>query len=287
MSAFQSISITSKFMAYLRQFTDIPFAKDVAEGIHAAQAVKGFLQEHDLTLEDINWYGPLFEIRYKSIWNLIKESKVHQVLELASGVSLRGLAMTRDPQMRYVESDLEELTLEKTPLVPAIYTKNQLVNHGNLKLAAVNALEMGQLQKAVEHFDLQQPMAVVNEGLLQYLSAEELEKVSRNIAELLKRSGGVWITPDFAVKKDAGPASEKQARVRQAILSMTDRRLSENAFESEEKLEAFFQRMGFSAQVLNQVDVISQVTCLKPLNLTPELVDQLKPRLKIWVLSSL
>ena len=110
------ISITAKLVAYYRQLSDIPFAQDVAQYIGADQAFQNLTQENELT-PDIKERAPHFEARYKSIVNLISKSDIHQVLELASGFSLRGLAMTSNPEITYIESDLPELTAEKVGLV--------------------------------------------------------------------------------------------------------------------------------------------------------------------------
>ena len=50
------------------------------------------------------------------------------MLELASGFSLRGLAVTQDPKVTYVESDLEELTEEKASLVADLRRQYRLAD---------------------------------------------------------------------------------------------------------------------------------------------------------------
>src|SRR5206468_6588306 len=99
-------------------------------------------------------------------------------LELASGVALRGLAMTQEPSVTYVESDLPELTDAKVSLVSALCRQYNLAIHGNLHLVAANALDNHQLQTAVKHFRRHQPVGVVHEGLLPYLSACEMVTVA-------------------------------------------------------------------------------------------------------------
>src|ERR1044071_4599611 len=103
------ISVTAKLAAYYRQFSDIPFAAEAAKRIGANADFEQILDEHGLEREKLTFYAPMFEARYKSITELIRKSGTSQVLELASGYSLRGLDLTLTPSFRYVEADLPEV----------------------------------------------------------------------------------------------------------------------------------------------------------------------------------
>ena len=102
------------------------------------------------------------------------------MLELASGFSLRGLAVTQDPKVTYVESDLEELTDEKASLVADLRRQYRLAEHGNLHLVTTDALDRNQLESAAKRFRRDQPIAVVNEGLLLYLEGAWLARLPKN-----------------------------------------------------------------------------------------------------------
>jgi hypothetical protein len=95
---FDKISVTAKLAAYMRQYSDIPFAAEIALHIGAAEAFEQLLHDHQIRPADLLWYAPIFEVRYKSIVEVIRQMGVTQILELASGISLRGLAMTQDPR---------------------------------------------------------------------------------------------------------------------------------------------------------------------------------------------
>jgi O-methyltransferase involved in polyketide biosynthesis len=284
--AFAKISLTAKLAAYMRQFSDVPFAADVAHLLRAEEAFDALLADQGIGPTDLLWYAPVFEVRYKSVARAIAAARVTQVLELASGLSLRGLAMTRDPALTYVESDLEELTDDKIALVAEIQRRHQLPSHGNLHLVAANALDRDQLRTAAARLLRGQPVAVVNEGLLQYLTAAEMETVARNVRELLVERGGVWITPDFSVKDDVRDISDRQQRFRAAVAAATERRMYDNAFADAAALQAFFDRVGFAARVVNQVDEAGEVVSMKALQLPPETLERLRPRLKLWILAA-
>src|SRR4029078_11228366 len=111
------ISVTAKAAAYYRQFSDIPFAQEIARLIGAEAAYGQILREHGLERDKLTFYAPMFEARYKSISQLIDKSGCTQVLELASGYSLRGLDLTRAAAVRCVEADLPDVVATKLTLL--------------------------------------------------------------------------------------------------------------------------------------------------------------------------
>src|SRR6185312_10375896 len=84
---FDKISLTAKMTAYMRQYSDIPFAKEVAQQVRAREALEKLLQNSHISPDDLVWYAPIFEVRYKSIAQMIRKSQARQVIELASGLS--------------------------------------------------------------------------------------------------------------------------------------------------------------------------------------------------------
>jgi O-methyltransferase involved in polyketide biosynthesis len=231
------------------------------------------------------WYAPFFEVRYKSIAAAILKSGVKQVLELASGLALRGLTFTRDPEMVYVETDLEGVTEEKQALNATLAKTHGFTPPGNLHLTVANALDPAQLREATRPFRQGEPVAIITEGLLPYLSAEELEAVAGNVRSLLQEAGGLWITPDFMVKTQIENIPESLQRFRRAIADATGRMLHHNAFDSEADMLAFFERMGLRAQILKQADEAPEIVSQETLNAASRQIwDKIKPSLKLWLL---
>ncbi len=278
------ISLTAKLVSYYRQFSDIPFSKDVADYVGAEQAFQNLLAECDLKSEELLLYAPILEARYKSIAAQVLKSGITQVLELASGFSLRGLAVTQNPKMNYVESDLGDLTHEKPALISKIRAQHHLKDHGNYYTATANALDLEQLREAVRFFQPHQALAVVNEGLIQYLSHAEMKILAKNVRELLLEFGGVWITPDFFIKTDSQNVSEKRKKFRQAVSGVTETEMYASAFESYDQMDVFFEESGFVRQRLNQVKEAGELVSLKTLGLSPEVVEKLQSGLNLWVL---
>ncbi len=283
---YEKISLTAQLAAYMRQFSDIPFASDVAELLHSREVFEALLRGQQMTPDDLLWYAPIFEVRHKSVTEAIRRTGSRQVLELASGLTLRGLAFAQDTRYTYIESDLAGITAEKKAIIASLRQKYTLVDHGNLHFPAANALDRGQLQAAVERLDRDQPLVVVNEGLFPYLSPDEMRTVVGNIRELLAEFHGTWITTDFSVKEEVNQVSEQQRNFRRIVAAATDRPMHNNAFDSLEQLTTFLREMGLSAAIYNAVDEAGEIVSLGRLHLPAALLDPIKVSLRLWVLTA-
>jgi O-methyltransferase involved in polyketide biosynthesis len=282
---FERISLTARLAAWMRQFSDIPFAAEVARRLHARETFEALLREHDMEPEDLLWYAPVFEGRYRAVERAIRESGAAEVLELASGLSLRGLAMTADPTLTYVESDLPELTEEKAALVAELRRDMALPDHGNLHLAAADALDLAQLRAAAAPLRPGQPAAIVSEGLLPYLLPDEVKTLAGNVRELLAELGGVWITPDFALTSDVGDVSERQRRFRAVIAAATERRMHTSTFADEGEVHAFLRGLGLRATVRRVADEPLHLVSPERLGLSRETVEAVVRRLRVWIVT--
>ncbi|MCL4478981.1 MAG: class I SAM-dependent methyltransferase [Deltaproteobacteria bacterium] len=285
MKSFNKVGMTAKFVAYWRQYSDIPFAKDIAEFIDANKTIETFLSKNQITTDEISWYAPLFEVRYKSILKTVRRKRMKQVLELASGISLRGLNLTQDTDISYVETDLEELTDEKIALVSMLRQKYSLADNGNFRLSAANALDLHQLVSAIKHFRNDLPVAVISEGLFPYLTIHEMETVVRNVRHILMKFGGIWITPDFLLKGDSAWTFPHRRRVGKAIAELTGRQLHRTMFDNEQQLFTVFDGFGLRAEVLNQADLVPAVVSLDTLKLPAGILEKARQKLNLWILT--
>src|SRR3569623_1942019 len=284
---FEKISLTAKPTAYMRQFSDVPFAKEIAQAVGAQQAFDELLRTHDLQADDLLCYAPVFEVRYKSIAARLRASGIDQILELAGGLSLRGLAMTdAQPALKYGDTELAALTAEKQELVPRVRQQHGLPDRGGYLLAVANAVELEQLRDATAPLRRDRPLEIVSEGLLQYLSPAELEVVAGNIRAVLAAfgPGGLWLTSDFSFQDQVAPLSERQRRFRAVVTSATDRPMYDSAFADQAAFEAFLTRWRFAARQYQQLDEGGALTSPGRLGLAPETDERLRPRLRLWEL---
>lgn len=287
---FSSISPTAKLVAYFREFSDIPCAKDVARLIDA-KAVTETICPDSTMLDDLKKFvAPAIEARYKSMISAIKITGIHQVLELASGLSFRGIVMTTDPAIIYVETDLPALMREKMSIVERIPALQQAHRRPNLFFEQVNALAMSDLNHALSHFDSKKPIAVVHEGLYMYLSRPEKETLAKNIKEILRRFGGAWITPDFMVEAEAQQLMN-QPRVRSimdtmttSIATLTGRDIRQDQFKDQVELNTFFENLGYKLTTHPQIDGSYELSSLKAFPMAENHLKVLQQALRLWVL---
>lgn len=281
------ISVTAKVAAYFRQFSDIPFAAEVARRIGADDAFERILREHGLQRDELTFYAPMFEARYKSITRLILEAGVPQVLELASGYSLRGLDLTRSGALRYVETDLPGVVAVKLGLLEDVRRYHELAGSAQHVVTAADALDLGQIRAAAAVLDHSRPVAVLCEGLIMYLSKDETQRLTANIHRLLGEfAGGLWITPDFSFRADARHLPPERVRLREAITGVTQRQLDAAAFEDGAELAAFLGRAGFNVRVRSQVDETPSFASIAALGLSPGLVERMRSGLRVWTMTA-
>jgi O-methyltransferase involved in polyketide biosynthesis len=281
------ISVTAKVSAYYRKFSDIAFAAEVATMIGADDAFAEIVQNHGLEHDKLTFYAPMFEARYKSITQLIHSSGASQVLELACGYSLRGIDLTRDHSLCYVETDLPEVIATKLGLLDELRRRHDIAPSPSHVVVGADALDIEQLRAAIAVFDRSQSLLVLCEGLIGYLTRDETSRIAGNVRRLIDEfQGGWWIVPDFAFKTEIRNLPPERIRLREAITGVTQRQLDASAFEDTDDLASFLGRFGFEAQVRSQIDETPSFSTIAALNLSPAVIDRLRPALRVWFMTA-
>lgn len=283
--AHSRISPTAKFVAYFRQMSDIPYSKDIVDVFDVESSFQQlFMPNNKVMYGDI--FAPLLEIRYKSIQYAIEQANITQVLEFASGISLRGLAMTKDPNITYVETDLPELNQEKIDLLSTVMKRNNIKTRANLFFHAVNVLNVDEIESALRHFSVHKPLAIVHEGLFQYLTRDEKKQAAKNIHRLLERYGGIWMTPDLDTQSSFHTqlASRSQSEEMMSLIkNLTGRDFMQNAFQDEGDVMAFFKDLGFAVSWQPQMNENISLSTLNTKHINQEVLDALN-KLRLWTL---
>lgn len=280
------ISVTAKLAAYYRQFSDIPFAEEVAKRIGAEAAFDRILSEYGLERDKLTFYAPMFEARYKSITQLILNGGAPQVLELASGYSLRGLDLTRSGAIRYVETDLPQVVEAKLGLLEEVRQHHAIPRSPQHLVTAADALDFDAVRASAAGLDRSRTLTVLCEGLIMYLSKQQTEQLAANVRGLLAEfAGGSWITPDFTFRAEAKDLPPERVRLREAITGVTQRQVDASAFEDAHDLESFLGRIGFNVQVRSQVDETPSFSSIEALGLPPASIERLRGVLRVWVMT--
>lgn len=280
------ISVTAKIAAYYRQFSDIAFAEEVARRIGADDAFEQIVAAHRLERDKLTFYAPMFEARYKSISELIRKSGCSQVLELASGYSLRALDLTQSGTVRYVEADLPDVVATKRLLLDDLRRQHGIPASPLHVVTVADALDVEAVRAAAGGLDRARPLMILCEGLIGYLSREETERLASNVRALLGAfGGGFWICPDFSFRSDLGALPAERVRLREAITGVTQRQLDASAFEDDADLTAFLARVGFDVRVQSQIDETPALSSLSALGLSPTWTERMRNVLRVWIMT--
>jgi O-methyltransferase involved in polyketide biosynthesis len=233
---FSTVSPSARSLLLVKAQTTLPYAREAAELLFGAEAVAKAREE---TASNPAMAGRQrhFELRARSLDEALAVRSATRVLELAAGLSFRGLAMAEREGVVYVDSDLPELAATKADLARRLHPAPLA---GVLRVDALNALDAEAFRAAVAAIPAG-PLAVVHEGLLMYLSAEEKALLASNVREALRARGGWWITADVYVRTSVRvPRDEKTQRF------LEQHNVEENKFASFADAAAFFAAEGFT-----------------------------------------
>jgi len=279
-SDFDKISPTALLVAYARQFSDIPYTKEVAELTDAAATVKQFVSEGQ---EQPIVVAALVEARYKTIELLRARFNGTQILELASGLLPRGMILSQNSELTFIESDLPGMIQRKQQLV------QQLIgSRPNLHFLALNATSRpNPLPLQAGYFHPEKPVTILCEGLLMYLTKAEKQQVCANVREMLLPYGGVWITSDFTTKERRQMQQNDPAlgQVNQKIMISTGRTFAENEFDDLDHAKQFAREQGFRVEAFSMLEVIDQLSCVSVLGIDLERAKPLLAATPVFALT--
>src|SRR5689334_19915264 len=126
-----TISPSARQLLLVRAGTSLPFAREAAELVFGPAALA---EAHPDAARRRH-----FELRARSIDDALAELAATRVLELASGLSFRGLALAAArPEMAYLDTDLPEMAAHKAALVPRLHPAPLA---GTLRVEPLDALD--------------------------------------------------------------------------------------------------------------------------------------------------
>lgn len=267
---FDKISPTAFLVAYARQFTDIPYAKELAQLVEAHAVVESLLGQ---AVNEPAVIAALIEARYKTINHVMSQYEATQVLELASGLLPRGMKMSENSNVIFIESDLPAIINRKQQLLRQLIGERQ-----NLHFIVIDATSIpSQFPLHADYLNAKQPVVILCEGLLMYLSMPEKQQVFANIREMLEHYTGVWITPDLNTKDRleqrlrANPALQNLAQ----MITETTGRSTANVFDTLADVNQFAVEQGFHIEEHSMLDVVDQLTCLESLGIDADAARQI------------
>jgi O-methyltransferase involved in polyketide biosynthesis len=231
-----TISPSAKSLLLVRAQSSLPYARRAAALLWGAEVVEAAEREAAASPE-IAARRRHFELRARSLDEALEELGATRVLELAAGLSFRGLAMAERPGVFYLDTDLPEIASIKSSLLPSLHPA---ALPGLLRVEALDVLDAGAFRAAVEGMP-PGPIAIVHEGLLMYLDESEKAGLAASVRGALLERGGAWVTADVYVRSSAPVFREERTKK-----FLEKHRVEEKKFADLGAAEAFFTTCGFS-----------------------------------------
>ena len=167
--------------------------------------------------------------------------------------------------------DLEEVAKNKVRLLKDIAS---IPN--NLHITSGNALNYADFEKCDEFLDTNKEVAIINEGLLRYLTFEEKEIVGKNIYNILKKHNGVWITCDVTPKKFIEKQNVCLPDFNKNLNQVTSRNDLQDRFNDIEHIKSFMMKIGFkNIEIHKFIEMKEQLKSFKILDVVKEEYDEL------------
>lgn len=274
------ISPTAVMCARARaDYTHMPYAKEIYNQLSRELKESGrnmlpqWLVSLCLHIPSVKVKASILEGRYYSTDKAIQKlGQDCAVLELASGLSSRGLEMSGSIPY-FIETDLEDVIENKKEITNKIKKNQGKTLSKNHHFLAINPIYESDLEKAaqiIKPYSSEIPLAVVHEGLFGYLNDEEQVAVRDNIGNFLEKYNpqGAWITPDFSYRSEDSGRIIKFIRKR--IARKTER--PSNGFASEDEVRDFLEKGGLNLEFVPNEDIARNLSCIDILNLDSEKV---------------
>ncbi len=227
-----AISASARWLLLARAHSGRPYAREAAELLFGADEVAAAATPRD---EATAIRRRHFEVRTRSIDEALDRLGVTRVLELAAGLSFRGLARTGD--IDYLETDLPDIVELKRSLLAKLAPPP---GAGRYRIEPLDVLDEEAFAAAVASLR-PGPLAIANEGLLMYLDADAKTQLASNIRAALGIRGGHWITADIYLR-----GASRVARPAEVERFLAEHRVEDNKFASWDDAAAFFTGEGFT-----------------------------------------
>jgi O-methyltransferase involved in polyketide biosynthesis len=276
---FNRIIPTAFLTAYPRTFTDIPYSTDIFTAVEDIKKTEGVHFDDGILSKNL---APVLEARYKMVDKILGELGTSQTLELAAGLSPRGLIMTQESSaIQYVELDLPDMAHLKRK----VFDRCGIALPSNLHIQGGNILDESSIKSATDYFEPRQPVAIVSEGILGYLSFEEKSILTRHIVAVLERFGGCWISNDAPAANGPNRAQRAAKEASKSKLVST-KNFSKDLFDDLDHFKRFFGERGLTVQIRDLEEVLSELSSPAAIGLTEaEVIRRLSEYSSVAVMS--
>jgi len=186
------LSVTALYTSATWTWGGLPNA-DLLDHAHARRVFRVVNAVLGVTRPFIGLRAPLrlaLIHRHTLIDSLLRESGCLRVLELAAGLSRRGVTFTADPRIDYVEVDRPDVVTKKSHLLQRSAEGKAALARSNFHLIAADVMTHPLEELCPTHGD---PVFVIAEGLLMYLEPDAQRALAHKIARRLADAGGTFV----------------------------------------------------------------------------------------------
>jgi O-methyltransferase involved in polyketide biosynthesis len=182
----------------------------------------------------------------------IDEGRVAQVIEVAAGLSPRGLRFTRryGERLTYLEADLPEMVARKRAALERIGSLSD--RHRVEEVDALRDRGPGSLADLASRLDTGAGLAIITEGLLGYLEKDDVRDIWRRFAQTLGRFRHGSYISDIHM----GELQNVQVRAFRVMLSVFVRGRVHLHFGSEEEILEALSAAGFESAEVRQASAL-------------------------------
>jgi O-methyltransferase involved in polyketide biosynthesis len=235
MRDYSAISPSAKSLLLVKAQTDLPFARQAAELLFGADTVAQAASIDPAVTRRRHH----FALRARSLDAALRAHGATRILEIAAGLSFRGLSMAASEDVAYFDTDLPELAAVKSELAARLHPAPLV---GCLRVQALDALDAAAFRRTVHEMP-SGALAVIHEGLLMYLGEDEKVRLAASVREALLERGGAWITADVYVRSETHLFRDESTQ-----RFLAEHRVDENKFADWKAAESFFTSSGFSIE---------------------------------------
>ncbi|HMF33630.1 MAG TPA: class I SAM-dependent methyltransferase [Candidatus Lokiarchaeia archaeon] len=281
--SYDKISPTAIDVAFVRaHFTNMPFAREIFQLARKFAHIPLYERVPSSILRLAIFFPHSvesvagLEIRYLST-NMILETlgETWAIVEIAAGISARSLEWA-GRQTHYIETDLPEMLETKQSIFNTIASNKGIEDNSNHAFMPLNALNSSDWNALGEKYFAGRNLkiAVVNEGLLGYLSPEEKRQLRDNIRNFLTMfaAEGMWLSPDF-VNQPSYNLTWISKRIQRNTERKTMRPL--DRFSDRGEIVNFLQQGGFRVDFPPNDEILDKLTCIPKMHLKRERVRPL------------
>jgi O-methyltransferase involved in polyketide biosynthesis len=231
---FSTISPSARWLLLAKAHSGLPLARDVAELVFGHDEVAATAAPKSPT-EALRRRH--FKLRARSLDEALDLVAATRIVELAAGLSFRGLARAGRDDVHYLDTDLPELVALKRNLLMQLSPPTLA---GIYRLEPLDVMDDDAVAGAFASLP-DGPLSIAHEGLLMYLSADEKSRLAASIHAALRSRGGRWITADIYLRRTPAVPREEQLEK-----FLTEHSVEEQKFGSFDEAETFFTKVGFA-----------------------------------------